>query len=984
MSGLARTFLGWDAPALPRAASLLCENYRTSEALRLDDALVVVPGGRAGRRLKELLLEQADELDLPLVPPRVVTVGAVPELIMESVRPLIEPARSRMAWLETLRAASPERLETLFARLPATDAVRDWAGLAREVDTLHATAASAGLRFDDVAERCSDLPLFDDGERWAALAELQRDYEERIAALGLEDRHLARLRPLVLAADTPDDIWLLAVSDMPPVIHRMLMDVAAAGRRVRALVHAPESRSEAFDPLGCVATDAWLDSPVPVPEDRLEVVDRPEHQAACAAAAMAGLGGAYAAEEVAVAVPDAGVVPYLEQRLEDAGVPARNAAGDRLDRTPPYRLLAAIADWLDGRRFEALAALARHPDLHASLGPRDPLPALDAYFKDHLPAQANGAFRGLGGRAEHRDRTEAVRAAVDALVKPLEEPGPGRLSQGVTAALELLAGVYGDRDLRPDRPTDRRLLQSLDRLKRAGDGFRDLPPSLDPRCTPATAIRMVLDEAAGDAIPPDPDRGAVELLGWLEMHLDDAPVAVVTGLNEPFLPGSVTAHAFLPNSLRSHLGLLDNDRRYARDAYQLTAILHARQEVFLISGRRSATGDPLRPSRLLLAADPETVARRVRRFYAEEAGEGEGGGDAGRVLAGANAGDAGDARELVVTADTDDADRRRPASGFVLPPEPVIELDHPIVRLRATDFSRVLADPYGFALERALKLEPVDDAARELDGLGFGWLAHRVLEGFGRREKPLGRPGVADVDETDASAVAAYLDCLLDQAFDGRYGDSAHVAARVQREQLRARLHRFAVWHAGWIADGWQMRAVECSTPDEGLPMMVDGRPMNVTARIDRVDYHPGLDEWAVFDYKTSDRGEGPEKTHRKGGKDREWVDLQLPVYHWLLPQLKDDDGPIAASARPDRIRLGYILLPRDLECVGHEIADWSGADIEEAMDVARDVVRKVREGRFEFDPDARARWPDPRMEALLGRGQLTAADDESDAGEAA
>ena len=45
----------------------------------------------------------------------------------------------------------------------------------------------------------------------------------------------------------------------------------------------------------------------------------------------------------------------------------------------------------------------------------------------------------------------------------------------------------------------------------------------------------------------------------LELHLDDAPVAVITGMNEPFVPQAINAHAFLPNSLRTKLGIEDND-----------------------------------------------------------------------------------------------------------------------------------------------------------------------------------------------------------------------------------------------------------------------------------------------------------------------------------------------------------------------------------------------------------------------------------------
>src|SRR5690606_26240689 len=112
------------------------------------------------------------------------------------------------------------------------------------------------------------------------------------------------------------------------------------------------------------------------------------------------------------------------------------------------------------------------------------------------------------------------------------------------------------------------------------------------------------------------DRDAVELLGWLELRLDDAPVAVITGFNEPFLPESVNAHPFLPNSLRERLGLVGNSRRFARDAYELTALVHSRERLRVIAGRRSATGDPLRPSRLAFAVEGETLARRVEQFYA--------------------------------------------------------------------------------------------------------------------------------------------------------------------------------------------------------------------------------------------------------------------------------------------------------------------------------------------------------------------------------
>lgn len=67
-----------------------------------------------------------------------------------------------------------------------------------------------------------------------------------------------------------------------------------------------------------------------------------------------------------------------------------------------------------------------------------------------------------------------------------------------------------------------------------------------------------------EPVPPEPTSDAVELLGWLELPLDDTQAAIVTSFNEGFVPTSLNSDLFLPNGLRRRLGLNDNARRYAR------------------------------------------------------------------------------------------------------------------------------------------------------------------------------------------------------------------------------------------------------------------------------------------------------------------------------------------------------------------------------------------------------------------------------------
>ena len=85
-------------------------------------------------------------------------------------------------------------------------------------------------------------------------------------------------------------------------------------------------------------------------------------------------------------------------------------------------------------------------------------------------------------------------------------------------------------------------------------------------------MRLLEKYIAEESIPREAGEPAVEVLGWLELHLDDAPALVITGCNEGFLPTAVSSDPFLPEGLRRRLGLPDNARRYARDAYAPTCL----------------------------------------------------------------------------------------------------------------------------------------------------------------------------------------------------------------------------------------------------------------------------------------------------------------------------------------------------------------------------------------------------------------------------
>ncbi len=973
-------YLGWDRPVLPAAAErLLRAGGQAGGAegeLDLSGHLVVVPGSRAGRRLQELLLEGAEALGLPLRPPEVVTAGALPERLHRPERPAPPPLAARLAWAGSLKTLPEAHLHLLSARPPRGDDLLQWLALGRLVEGLHRELAAEGIAFREVVGVFARSPLFDDGPRWEALEEARRGAMERLESRGWMDRDEARKGALGRReVRAPGPVWLVATPELPGVVREMLAGLEGP---VRALIHAPPEEAAGFHPDGTLRPGAWQRRELPLDRARIFVEGGPADQAARLVRELAALAGRWSPEEVVVGVADPDLVPFLARVLEERGVPLRDPAGRPLPRTGPWLLLQSLARFLEEEDGAALAELARHPALEewlreGGIAPGEGIRALDLWRQAALPgALGPGALPGL---PEDRGRrlAQGVRDRLGLLLREFRESRPLPAWSGPLVLL--LREVYGDRLLREDRPEERELTVFLTALRRVlGDlEALDAADPSPPRVDGATALRILLGELEGEVVPPAEGDAAVEALGWLELHPDDAPVLLLTGVNDPFLPSSVVGHPFLPDGLRSALGLPDNRTRRARDAYRLHAILRSRERTVLLSGRRSAAGDPLRPSPLLLQGSAGVVAQRILSFLGEgeEAGAG-GGGD----------GPHGEWPSSGASEATAPAPSPAAAPGTSLPPEPVLAPPELPLRIRVTAFRTLLADPYLWLLTQRIggRYPPhapdawVDDDLREMEAMGFGSLAHRVVEKLGRELR----------QERSAGRMAAGLEEALREEVRLRFGARPLPAVQIQLAQLQARFQALARVEAAHRAAGWEVVAVEVGAPPEGVPFPVDAGEVRLTGRVDRVDRHPE-EGWLILDYKTSERARTPDQTHRRGrGRDRAWVDLQLPLYRRVAPALVGRDGsPLAETpSAGDPLRLGYYNLPRTLESVGIALAEWSPEELEEADERAREALRPLLRGEpVAFDPGRLARISDD-LAPLLGVGILAPPGDEGDGGD--
>lgn len=833
-----RHFLSWDRPLLPQAVAWLTRDWPPEEPLDLTRTLIVVPTRQSGRRLREALATAAAVRGQGVLAPRVVTPEVL--LALESPPDVAPRMVSLLAWAEVFLAAPLGEYRAVF---PVDPPARNFAWalrLGREFARLQSALAEGGLGLADVAPRAgADFP---EAARWEAIGRLEQLHAARLLALGLRDAQAVKL---ALAGRPPpldfDRIIILATPDPMPLA---LEALAAHARRmpVEVVIFAPEAESANFDPWGRPLAEGpgdWTKRELAVPdfEQRVRLCADPAGQAedlAGLAAASVPLTG-----QLGIGVADPEVLAPLENALARLGIAAFNPEGRPRRHDALYGLLAALAGLAAGPDFAAIAALVRCPDilawLRASLGPAfSParlLAEMDALHSDHLPST-------LAAAQLHGAHFPAAQAALEQIAGLRATLVTGSFPGNAASAL---AAIFGPRRVDAGGALAESAECWMTILRETAHALVTLP-AVRPDLAEAwdLALQEFADTACTAERPPD----ALDLLGWLELLWEDAPHLAIAGFNDGRVPDAVAGDVFLPEALRARLGLKTNAARLARDAYLLTALVASRAagRVDLFYGKTSRVGDPLRPSRLLLACADAELPRRVEWLFQP-------------------------LRPSRPGLPWSRAWRLRPRRMA------------PLTRVSVTGLRDWLGCPFRFYLRHGLRMSAVDPAKAELDAGDFGTLLHVALQEM----------GTALRDCTDAADLTEFLLTRFERAAREKYGTELTLPLVIQFESARQRLRAAAAVEANERAEGWRTERVEWMFE---VPL----GPLTLRGKIDRIDRHPD-GRVRVLDYKTGDAPRPPAQTHlrpvRSGdearpewlfctdpaGKQRLWTDLQLPLY---------------------------------------------------------------------------------------------------------
>lgn len=901
-------YLGWERPLLHSAMEYLFSRFSRGTNWNLDSCILVLPGSYAGRRLAQLMATKANERGLVFRPPEILTIGSLPEKFYRAKLPFANELEQTLAWTNVLRSADPEFIRPLLLELPDPNELRAWMELGKMLGKLHRELASDLTDFAYVASQISDEQEL---IRWQVLGSLQRMYLDQLHEAGLWDVQTAR--KFAIEHDevrTDKEIIVLGAVDLNRAQRAFLKAISS---NVTILVGAPKSYEAGFSNEGTLLPEYWQDLEIGISQELIHVRSTPTDVARELAIQLANIGSIYSNQNITIGIPDASLVPILQESLSGFGVKLRYGPGSPILQSPPIRLIDTFVEYVAESSIEAFNRLIRIPHVQewlteklAELAASQEIDLkhtrflceIDKYLESTL---INSVNQPEWPQKEGLATLQATLSLIDDWLAPLRVTNQ-KISQWAEPLRHVVKTVYEKQEIAISDETGNIFVRSSDGLNEVFETLATVPSHLDVTASLSEAYTWTLGQLDAMQIPPVQSDDAIEMLGWLELALDDAPALMLTGMHDGVIPESVNGDAFLPNKLRTALGLMDNSRRYARDCYVMLTLLHTRQSMQIILNQLSVEGDPQPPSRLLLSVPGEELAKRVKWLIDPKP----------------------------INTDIEVASIWKPRSGQSNIPIPMPSPDAKIRDMAVTDFKKYSQCPYRFYLKRIEKAKAYEHERLELDGGGFGDLVHVVLESL------KGSPAECS---TEPKFISDFLIDELRKKARENFGVQPPPAIMIQIEQAERRLISFAEHQARYAKEGWQIQHIEFSVSrDNGVLLPLgDEKFMSIHGRIDRIDFNPGTQKYAVWDYKTGDRTTKPRENHLR--RNGEWLDWQLPLYGLLIEKLGITDL--------SKVTFGYILLPRDPKYTEFVKADFTPDEHRDAIASATELARQVYQGVF-------------------------------------
>ncbi|MBF0409195.1 MAG: PD-(D/E)XK nuclease family protein [Candidatus Riflebacteria bacterium] len=910
-----RIFLGWDRPFLHSLIDFLFEKYSDKNQWDLSEVSIFFASSRSARRLRELLAERAESERLLMLLPRFYTMGELPELFYEAEKAIAGKIVSILARMQSLEDTPPEIVSAVFPEYSSESSTQQRMSISTFLNNLATEISSGLISFEVACEKLSEkIPAFPDENRWKALHLLQCKYLEILEKNGFYDLNDARMQILECKRKIKTLSGQFYLACLPELSYMQKRFIKLSEDSFIPLVFAPEEYKNYFDDMGSIFPEKWAAETIQIDPENLSIVENSARQAHEILSLLSGMTSSnllkdITADRITISLGDEKNGPLMEKYLELAGLPVHPASGIPLCQTSPALLIMTIAEYVSKYDYKSLATLIRHPALEYSLKCTDnPVEMLDKFIVSHIPDEIN--FEDPFLKTDDGLKIKDLVLQVNGLVyidKYMKMP----INSWAPKIWKILGRLFF-----PDGTIISQLnvsYETFSEMKKALEHFWKTKNSASfiPEITFYEALSLLIRLMSEQASPVATETSGIEMLGWLETPLDDAPLLFITSFNEGMIPQNIDFDPFLTDGVRSILGLSNNTFRYARDKANFKSILSSRT-VRLLAARTGLRGESLAPSRIILSVQDNMLPEVIQKFYPKE-----------KIVQG------GDLWKPLKTSET---------ISFLVP-FPGNHIDPNTGKIQGknddtynvTEFRDYLNCPYRYYLKHILKLKLVNDRINEMDAMIYGNFLHKILENFSASKV---------IRSTDSSEIFNFLKNEAEVLFISNFGNEASVILNAQLDTTLKRLEFFASVQSELAAGDWVIRNDFSEAPGEAF-LEVDGKKARICGRIDRIDEHP-KEGFRLYDYKTFDECRTPNEKHLQS---REFVDLQLPLYKLLA-----ENNGINRN-----IGLGYFCIPGKFDENPIKMAKWSDEFLSNAYEKAKEVIRNIRNGVF---------WP-PRSEIL-------------------
>ena len=919
-----RFFLGWDQPLVELANNFLKKNLSKKLA---DKTLIVVPSKQAARKLKNRYKENSKSENYPIF--------GTPETALklfenDSQRPPTQTEKS-LTWALTLKNIKLKQLKNIFPITPP-DRSMNWAlRTSNAFIGLKNSLSEGGLNISDV-NKIED-PNFKDLSRWQELELLESIVESSLKEKGLS--HLSQ--HFLDSHSTLDDIEqiiLIGLPDPPKVLIDTLQSISKT-HKISIVIYAPDSEQSTFSEWGIPIAEHWSNHKINIKnaENSIRHVSDPDQQSREVVSIISEHSDPFGM--VAIINNDIELIQSLKSELKKQNINAFDPSGGQCSSQEIYATLALFRELISSGSFESAVELLNHPEIinyivvnneeiktasnnqmdlfneekdikknlnDPKFAVADILANLDRIKNKHIPTGLDMALKFSADNKELKLTNLAL--------KQLNE-WRDELQQDLIKSLpDILESIYSDREF--DSEKDQEFYHTAEFLKSILKEIHTSPLHLMDKCE---QLDFILNSLKNQSIPEKRAQNSLDIQGWLEVLWEDRPHLIMAGMNEGSIPNRIASDIFLPDSMRSKLGLRNNETVLARDNYIFNAALNWRNSggrVDLILGKESLEGTPLKPSRLLFQCDDIELPDRA----------------------------------LSLCSRINSSEIIHPwTSSWKLKPMR-IDKDAKIFReISVTQFSNYLSCPFRFYLQNLMGMNDNQPTEMEMDPRQFGTLFHQVLDDFGGNEEIR--------DSHDESEIYKFLEKRIESRSFAKFGRKLTVPLSFQINSIKERLKWFSSIQANERSLGWRIHHSEFKIHTKGK---IKIGKLKLKGTIDRIEQNENDGTWRILDYKTSESPKKPKEAHLQrinqskldsipdwainefDDKSCKWTNLQIPLYVHSAKSI----------LREETICTGYFNLSNTQESVKIEIWEDFGDDfLESAVNCAEGISESISECNF-------------------------------------